>query len=127
MGTNKWLSEIPSKAWAERLFLQYSPVWMLAVGVVVVFELYEQFTGATYILFSLSIALPCFLLPWYTDPDTITPLQHKYWSETLNCPGTQAHFSRLQVQSYCVGCHLLLYWQLFLHGVMASVLLFSQS
>ena len=31
--SNRWFSENPDKAWAERFFLIYSPIWMLSMAV----------------------------------------------------------------------------------------------
>ena len=32
--TPRWFSENPSKAWGEKFFLAYSPVWMTMMGLV---------------------------------------------------------------------------------------------
>ena len=34
-GEARWFSRNPSKAWGERFFLAYSPVWMLGMGVLI--------------------------------------------------------------------------------------------
>jgi hypothetical protein len=66
---------------AERLILWYSPVWIGAVGLVVVLQLFEQMvlpicksgsaisrwvaqTALNYVLLGVSLSLPCVLLPW---------------------------------------------------------------
>lgn len=34
----RWFSANPDKAWAEKFFLAYSPVWMLQMGLVMAFR-----------------------------------------------------------------------------------------
>ncbi|CAI5998720.1 unnamed protein product [Closterium sp. NIES-64] len=39
-----WFAETPSKRWAEKFFLYYSPVWITwALGIIVPFQLYKRF------------------------------------------------------------------------------------
>lgn len=62
--TGRWLSENPQKAWAELYFLSYSPVWMAAVGIVMLTGWVLRFDDATYMLFGTGVAAPLLLGPW---------------------------------------------------------------
>jgi len=61
--SNRWLSENPDKAWAERFFLIYSPIWMLSMAVMMLTG-WDKPWGDTALLFhGASIALPLFVVP----------------------------------------------------------------
>lgn len=57
----------------------YSCVWMSIAGVVVVTEAYELFSANGYVLFGLSLALPCALLPAVLGIDATTPWYQRFW------------------------------------------------
>lgn len=64
----RWLSPDPSKAWAERFFLLYSPVWIAAVALVQLpLGDREPFMASwgdpAYLAFGISVALPLWLVP----------------------------------------------------------------
>jgi len=58
---------------------RYSCVWMSIAGVVVVTEAYELFSANGYVLFGLSLALPCALLPAVLGIDATTPWYQRFW------------------------------------------------
>lgn len=83
----RWLPdpiEEPSKRAYERFVALYTPVWMLAFGVVVVFQLYEDFTAFTYLWFTSALAAPLLLQPVLYpgagsgSPDAARPLIQRY-------------------------------------------------
>lgn len=61
----------PSKYAYEHFALWYSPVWMSAMAVVIIFQLYEQFDATCYNGFLGVLALPLVLQPlvWPLGPD----------------------------------------------------------
>ncbi|GAB4860460.1 Bifunctional protein GlmU [Ancistrocladus abbreviatus] len=80
--TNLWLSQNPSKRWAELFFLLYTPFWLtLCLGVVVPFKLYENFKELEYLLLALVSAVPSFLIPllFVGKVDKGMPLKDRYW------------------------------------------------
>ncbi|GJP48372.1 hypothetical protein CLOM_g7667 [Closterium sp. NIES-68] len=77
-----WLAETPSKRWAEKFFLYYSPVWITwALGIIVTFQLYKRFTEREYLLVGLAAALPCVLVPpaILCPADKARPWHEQHW------------------------------------------------
>ena len=58
-----WLSPNSDRAWAEKFFLAYSPVWMLSMGLMMVTGWQGTFSDGALLLHSLSVALPLWILP----------------------------------------------------------------
>jgi cycloeucalenol cycloisomerase len=61
--TPRWLSENPSKAWGEKFFLAYSPVWMALMGLVMALGLPERIGEAGFLAIGLAVALPLVVVP----------------------------------------------------------------
>jgi cycloeucalenol cycloisomerase len=85
--SSRWLPDPidePSKYAYEHFVALYTPVWMLAFGIVVVFQLYEQFTAFTYLGFTSALAVPLLLQPLVypsaltNSPDANRPLWQRY-------------------------------------------------
>ncbi|CAI5475405.1 unnamed protein product [Closterium sp. Yama58-4] len=77
-----WFAETPSKRWAEKFFLYYSPVWITwALGIIVPFQLYKRFTEWEYLWVGLAAALPCVLVPpaILCAADKGRPWQEQHW------------------------------------------------
>eukprot|EP00521_Asterionellopsis_glacialis_P012735 CAMPEP_0195305182 /NCGR_PEP_ID=MMETSP0707-20130614/35829_1 /TAXON_ID=33640 /ORGANISM="Asterionellopsis glacialis, Strain CCMP134" /LENGTH=89 /DNA_ID=CAMNT_0040369221 /DNA_START=34 /DNA_END=300 /DNA_ORIENTATION=+ len=53
----------PSKYAYELYALLYTPMWIGAFGIIVVFQLYEDFTATTYNVVCVGLALPLLLQP----------------------------------------------------------------
>jgi len=73
----RWFSRNPSKAWGERFFLAYSPVWMLGMGV-----LMETGAGARWGDAGLNLAMLVILLPLVVVPPLLrdeTALGRRWW------------------------------------------------
>ena len=56
-------SDNPSKAWAEKLTLAYSPVWIAIVGVVMLSGVYRTWSDAMFMVFGFGAAAPLVLIP----------------------------------------------------------------
>ena len=61
--SNRWLSKNPNKAWAERFFLLYSPIWMLSMAVMMLTGWDKSWNDTALLLHGASIALPLFIVP----------------------------------------------------------------
>ncbi|EGG13673.1 Cycloeucalenol cycloisomerase [Cavenderia fasciculata] len=76
-----WFSRVPSKAWAEKFFLYYSPIWIGLFGFVVVSEVYKNFYDIEFFILGLVVSLPCvvypMLFPCAADRDK--PWYDRYW------------------------------------------------
>jgi len=79
----RWLSENPDKAWAEKIYLLYSPVWMALMGLVMVTGWVQQFGELAYNLWSLFIVAPFVLLPAFLASKHPELHQGKKWYETF--------------------------------------------
>ena len=63
MSAGRWLSANPDKAWAERVLLLYTPVWMAAVGLVMLTGWIHTFGDLGFMVFSVAVAAPTVLVP----------------------------------------------------------------
>lgn len=75
-----WFSSNPDKAWVEKFFLIYSPIWMLVMAIVMIMGWQKSFSDMGLLLLSVFVAAPAFLVPLiiaqkYTDK----PWYESYW------------------------------------------------
>jgi len=80
--SNRWLSENPDKAWAERFFLIYSPIWMISMAVMMLTGWDKSWGDTALLLHGASIALPLLIVPLFIAPLFTTPLAgvlNSYW------------------------------------------------
>jgi cycloeucalenol cycloisomerase len=61
--TPRWFSENESKAWAEKFFLIYSPLWMLQMGLVMGTGLTQRMGDLGFMLVALCVASPLVVYP----------------------------------------------------------------
>ena len=73
----RWLSANPDKAWAEKFFLAYSPVWMAAFGVYQRARLGDGLGDAGNLAVTLAIFAPLWLVPLALHRGT--PWYASYW------------------------------------------------
>lgn len=78
--TGRWFSSNPDKAWVEKFFLLYSPVWMASMAVMMFTGWAESFGDAGLLAHAALTALPVLMIPMvlaarYTD----VPWQDSYW------------------------------------------------
>ncbi len=89
---SRWFSENPDKAWAERFFLIYSPIWMLSMAVMMLTGRDKSWGDMALLLHGASIALPLFLVPlvisWFRSDRTNTSfadgLDYSFSGSVLN-------------------------------------------
>ncbi|KAK7350757.1 hypothetical protein VNO77_09687 [Canavalia gladiata] len=77
-----WLAPNPSKRWGELFFLLYTPFWLtLCLGIVVPFNLYENFTELEYLLLGMVSAVPSFVIPmlFVGKADRNVSWKDRYW------------------------------------------------
>ncbi len=63
MPPSPWFSADPGKAWAERFFLLYTPVWILAVAAVMLSGALKHWGDAGFMAFAVVVAAPLLLVP----------------------------------------------------------------
>ncbi len=63
-----WFSADPDRRWAEKFFLAYSPVWMVAIGIVMLTRVMQDWGDFGWLTFGLLIALPPVALPFFLAP-----------------------------------------------------------
>lgn len=76
----RWFSENPDRAWAEKLFLAYIPIW---ISILLLFETFFD-TGALgdvpVLLLGLVVALPLFVVPAMIGArKELRPWHDSYW------------------------------------------------
>ena len=62
-GAPRWFSENPSKAWGERFFFVYSPVWMSVMGLVMGLGVTERVGEWGFMAIGVAVALPLVAVP----------------------------------------------------------------
>jgi cycloeucalenol cycloisomerase len=78
-------SSNPDKAWAEKFFLIYSPIWMLMVGIMMPTGWVNTWGDTAMLIHSLVVALPFFIIPL---------LIHKKYSDV---PWTESYFLKANI------------------------------
>jgi len=78
---SRWFSANPSKAWTEKFFLIYSPIWMLQMGVVMVTGLSHRIGDVGFLLIGTSVAAPLIVIPalFSSDARAGVPWTGAYW------------------------------------------------
>ena len=62
-GAPRWFSENPSKAWGEKFFLAYSPVWMTVIGLAMGLGVTARVGEWGFMAIGLAVALPLVVVP----------------------------------------------------------------
>jgi cycloeucalenol cycloisomerase len=80
---NLWLSDDPGKAWAERFFLLYSPVWIAEVALVMTTGVLTRWGDAGFLAFGVIASAPFFVVPaiYHRRVPALaaTPWHRSYW------------------------------------------------
>lgn len=77
----RWFSENPDKAWGEKFFLIYSPIWILQTAMAVVFGYGKTMGDFGSIIYSLFVAAPFVVVPFliYKEAKAGKPWYKTYW------------------------------------------------
>ena len=59
----RWFSENPSKAWGEKFFLAYSPVWMMVMALVMGLGISNRVGEWRFLAIGIAVALPLVAVP----------------------------------------------------------------
>ena len=59
----RWFSANPDRAWAEKFFLLYSPIWMALMGIMMITGWVSTFSDSALLLHSALVAFPLFVIP----------------------------------------------------------------
>ena len=62
-GAPRWFSQNPSKAWGEKFFLLYSPIWMTMVGLVMDLGITARVGEWGFLAIGVAVALPLVAVP----------------------------------------------------------------
>ena len=83
--TSSWrfFSENPDKAWAERVFLGYSPVWPILFFGWCKSGWYLRVGDEVNLMVTVLIALPNVLVPLFFSPERGGKVTDKYWFKFL--------------------------------------------
>ena len=75
-----WFSPNPDKAWVEKFFLIYSPVWMAAMGLQVAVGADRNWSDGALLAFAFTVALGPLLIPMLlARRHTGKPWHDSYW------------------------------------------------
>jgi cycloeucalenol cycloisomerase len=77
----RWLSRNPSKAWGEKFFLAYSPVWILVFGVVQRSGFGERLGNVGNLLLAVALSAPLVGVPLLVRDESSLgrPWHRTYW------------------------------------------------
>lgn len=80
MNTNaRWFSDNPGKAWTEKFFLIYSPIWMAIMGLVMVTGLAANHLGEWgFMAVAWGLFLPLLIVPAIVKPEA-GPWHQTFW------------------------------------------------
>ena len=77
----RWFSANPDRAWAEKFFLLYSPVWMLLMAIIMLTGWAQSFGDTALLIHGCLVALPLFIVPLFLragkNPDGVW--YKSYW------------------------------------------------
>jgi cycloeucalenol cycloisomerase len=76
-GAPRWFSENPSKAWGEKFFLAYSPVWMTVMALVMGLGVTERLGEWGFLAIGVAVALPLMAVPALTRDER--PLGRRWY------------------------------------------------
>jgi cycloeucalenol cycloisomerase len=78
--TNGWFSSNPDKAWVEKFFLAYSPIWMASMAFMMLTGYGESWSDIPLLLHAAATALPVLLIPMLlASRFTSKPWHDSYW------------------------------------------------
>ncbi len=79
-GKLRLFSSNPDKAWVEKFFLIYSPVWMVAMGITMVTGADKSLGDTALLIHGFAMALPVLLIPmWLAPRHTDRRWYESYW------------------------------------------------
>lgn len=76
--TPRWFAENESKAWAEKFFLIYSPIWMAFMGLTMAMGWVKVWSDTGFMFQACVVALPLFVYPWLFRKEN-TSMTETYW------------------------------------------------
>lgn len=77
---NNWFSTNPDKAWVEKFFLIYSPVWMASMAMMMFTGWGESWGDTAMLIHAFATALPALLIPMLVAKKyTSKPWYESYW------------------------------------------------
>ncbi len=81
MSRSSLFSDNPDKAWVEKFFLLYTPVWMALMGMMMFTGWANTWGNTALLLHSLLVALPIFIVPMLMASQHATgqPFYQRYW------------------------------------------------
>lgn len=83
VGPWRFFSENPDKAWAEKVFLGYSPIWPILFFSWCKSGLYLQVGDETNLFVTLLIASPNVVIPLLFGPKGTSSISEQYWFKFL--------------------------------------------
>ncbi|MCG8312069.1 MAG: hypothetical protein MI976_02535 [Pseudomonadales bacterium] len=78
MMSGHFFSDNPGKAWSEKFFLIYSPIWMIIMGLTMLFGGHRSLGDVGFLVLGLVVALPFAIIPAFKSPEN----QQCVWYQT---------------------------------------------
>ena len=77
----RWFSANPDRAWAEKFFLIYSPIWMILMGIMMPTGWAQNCNNITLLLHGALVAGPLFVVPFLLrrNAHSDRPWYDSYW------------------------------------------------
>ncbi len=74
-----WLSDNPDRAWGERFFVIYSPIWIVAVAAIMLSGWVLKLHDPGLLVFSMIVAAPLVVYPLIARRHSGVPWYRSYW------------------------------------------------
>lgn len=75
-----WFSTNEDKAWAEKFFLIYSPIWMALMAIMMVTGWVDTFSDSALLMHACLVALPLLVVPFFLRKNNSNVKWHEsYW------------------------------------------------
>ena len=78
-GSVRWFSANADKAWAEKFFLLYSPVWMAVMGAVQLGGWFKQWSDPAFMVYGLAVMAPLLVVPALARRSSGIAWHRSYW------------------------------------------------
>ena len=80
-GAPRWFSDNPSKAWGERFFLLYSPIWMTFMALVMGLGVAHRIGEWGFMAIGVAVAAPLLVVPAFVHDERATGRRwyQSYW------------------------------------------------
>ncbi len=79
MDLSQWLSQNEDKAWAEKFFMLYTPIWMALMAMMMFTGWVYTFSDAQLLIHAAIVFFPLIAVPFFLRKNSGIPWHQSYW------------------------------------------------